>query len=122
MLWRLRAGRPSGFIEPCLPSIARKPPTGPQWLHEIKHDGYRHGGRVRLFTRRGFEWSDRYPRIVEANGRAESHLGHNRWRGCLVRRGRRVRFEKVHGTTITRSCSVRSICLNLMAWTCAKRH
>jgi len=71
MLWRLRAGRPSGFIEPCLPSIARKPPTGPQWLHEIKHDGYRHGGRVRLFTRRGFEWSDRYPRIVEANGRAE---------------------------------------------------
>ena len=60
MLWRLRAGRPSGFIEPCLPSIARKPPTGPQWLHEIKHDGYRHGGRVRLFTRRGFDWSDRF--------------------------------------------------------------
>jgi ATP-dependent DNA ligase len=33
--------RPIGFIEPCLPSIARKPPNGPQWLHEIKHDGYR---------------------------------------------------------------------------------
>jgi bifunctional non-homologous end joining protein LigD len=67
----LRALRPSGFVEPCLPSIARKPPSGPQWLHEIKHDGYRliarrDGDRVRLFTRRGYDWSDRYPRIVQA--------------------------------------------------------
>jgi hypothetical protein len=30
--------RPSGFIEPCLPTVARKPPTGPEWVHEIKHD------------------------------------------------------------------------------------
>jgi ATP-dependent DNA ligase len=63
--------RPSGFIDRCLPSIARKAPDGPQWLHEVKHDGYRlmarrDGDRVRLFTRRGFDWSDRYPRIVKA--------------------------------------------------------
>jgi bifunctional non-homologous end joining protein LigD len=32
---------PSGFIEPCLPSSAERPPTGPDWVHEIKHDGYR---------------------------------------------------------------------------------
>jgi ATP-dependent DNA ligase len=32
---------PSGFIEPCLPSPADRPPTGPEWVHEIKHDGYR---------------------------------------------------------------------------------
>jgi bifunctional non-homologous end joining protein LigD len=31
--------RPSGFIEPCLPSKATRPPSGPQWVHEIKHDG-----------------------------------------------------------------------------------
>jgi len=41
------------------------------WLHEIKHDGYRlivqrEGKRVRLFTRNGYDWSDRYPLITEA--------------------------------------------------------
>jgi bifunctional non-homologous end joining protein LigD len=60
-----------GLVEPCIPTTAAKPPTGPQWVHEIKHDGYRmiarkQGGRVRLFTRRGHDWSDRYPRIVGA--------------------------------------------------------
>jgi hypothetical protein len=38
MLLRLR---PSGFIEPCLPSPAEHPPSGTDWVHEIKHDGYR---------------------------------------------------------------------------------
>jgi ATP-dependent DNA ligase len=32
---------PAGFIEPCLPSPADKPPSGSHWIHEIKHDGYR---------------------------------------------------------------------------------
>jgi ATP-dependent DNA ligase len=32
---------PSGFIAPCLPSKATKPPTGKLWVHELKHDGYR---------------------------------------------------------------------------------
>jgi bifunctional non-homologous end joining protein LigD len=46
-------------------------PAGPDWIHEIKHDGYRltvhrEGKRVRLFTRNGHDWSDRYPLIVEA--------------------------------------------------------
>jgi hypothetical protein len=31
----------SGFIAPCLPSPAERPPSGPDWVHEIKHDGYR---------------------------------------------------------------------------------
>jgi hypothetical protein len=31
----------SGFIEPCLPSPADRPPSGSNWIHEIKHDGYR---------------------------------------------------------------------------------
>ena len=33
--------RPSAFIEPCLPSKVARPPSGPLWVHEIKHDGYR---------------------------------------------------------------------------------
>jgi bifunctional non-homologous end joining protein LigD len=72
MLWRSKppVKRP-GMIEPCIPTRASKPPVGPQWIHEIKHDGYRliarkREGRARLFTRNGFDWTDRYPRISEA--------------------------------------------------------
>jgi hypothetical protein len=47
-----------GIIEPCLPSPAKAPPSGPGWLHEIKHDGFRIMARrdvagVRLITRAG---------------------------------------------------------------------
>lgn len=35
------SGRTIGFIEPCLPSPAKTPPGGPNWLHEIKRDGFR---------------------------------------------------------------------------------
>src|SRR5258708_11859252 len=72
MLWRTqRPAKRPGLIEPCIPTRASKPPVGPQWIHEIKHDGYRmiarkRDGRVRLFTRNGFDWSDRYPRISAA--------------------------------------------------------
>ena len=38
MLPRLRT---DGFVEPCIPTRAAKPPSGPDWVHEIKHDGYR---------------------------------------------------------------------------------
>jgi bifunctional non-homologous end joining protein LigD len=59
----------SGFIAPCIPTRAPKPPAGPDWVHEIKHDGYRlqvrrEGDAVRLFTRRGYDWSGRYPAIA----------------------------------------------------------
>jgi hypothetical protein len=38
---RIRRAAPAGFIEPCLPSPADKPPTGSNRIHKIKHDGYR---------------------------------------------------------------------------------
>jgi ATP-dependent DNA ligase len=61
---------PVGF-EPCIPIVAHKPPAGPQWAHEIKHDGYwlivrRDGECVRLFTRRGYDWTERFPVIAAA--------------------------------------------------------
>jgi ATP-dependent DNA ligase len=59
------------FIEPQLPSLVEEPPEGKHWIHEIKHDGYRsmvvlEGGKARVFTRNGHDWSDRYPSIVGA--------------------------------------------------------
>ena len=52
-------------------STRRTVPGGKDWLHEIKHDGYRliiqrDGKRVRLFTGNGHDWSDRFPLITEA--------------------------------------------------------
>jgi len=61
----------TGFITPCLPSKATQPPSGPLWIHEIKHDGYRlmvrrEGARVRCYTKNGHDWADRFPAIVVA--------------------------------------------------------
>jgi bifunctional non-homologous end joining protein LigD len=62
--------RKSAF-EPCIPTRGTKVPDGPDWIHEIKHDGYRlivqrESNRVRLFTRNGHDWTDRFPLIVDA--------------------------------------------------------
>ena len=70
------------FIEPCLPSPADRPPSGANWIHEIKHDGYRLMARrdpvgIRLITRRGNDWSDRFPLVVEA-------VNHLKVRSCLI--------------------------------------
>jgi bifunctional non-homologous end joining protein LigD len=67
---RTRRARP-GFIQPCQPVLAVRPPTGPHWIHEIKHDGYRLIARrdaagIRLITRNGHDWSPRYPAIIAA--------------------------------------------------------
>jgi len=60
-----------GIIEPCLPSPAKVPPSGPGWLHEIKHDGFRLLARkrptdVRLITRDASDFTHRFPFIEMA--------------------------------------------------------
>jgi bifunctional non-homologous end joining protein LigD len=66
-----RAARSVGFIKPCLPSPAHRPPTGDGWLHEIKHDGIRimarrDGAGVLLITRHGNDFTARFPLAVAA--------------------------------------------------------
>jgi len=60
---------PFGFVQPCLPVLSRSVPDGPQWVHEIKHEGYRFigrrdGDRVRVLSRTAKEWTDNVPAIV----------------------------------------------------------
>jgi bifunctional non-homologous end joining protein LigD len=73
MRWRSPAPvrHPPGFIEPCLPTLGHTVPTGPQRAYKIKHDGFRFicrrdGDRVRVFSRRGNDFTDRVPLIAEA--------------------------------------------------------
>ena len=78
---RLAADR-ARFIEPCLPSSADKPPSGSTWIHEIKHAGFRLMARrdpvgIRLITRRGNDWTSRYPLVVEA-------VNHLKVRSCVI--------------------------------------
>ena len=58
-------------FEFCIPTRATSVPAGPDWFHEVKYDRYRlrlerDGDRVRLITKGGYNWTDRYPWIVEA--------------------------------------------------------
>jgi ATP-dependent DNA ligase len=59
------------FVPPQLSQPVEKPPSGPQWVHEIKLDGFRmaarvDNGRVQLLTRTGVDWTAKYPNAVAA--------------------------------------------------------
>jgi ATP-dependent DNA ligase len=63
------AGRDPSRENPLCP--AKQPPAGPGWIHEIKHDGFRIMARkdergVRLFSRNGYDFADRFPQIAKA--------------------------------------------------------
>ena len=78
----LQRALPAGFIAPCLPTRTDKLPSGSQWLHEIKHDGFRiiarkTGAQVRLYSRPGNDLTDRFPLIVETLARLRS-------RSCII--------------------------------------
>jgi bifunctional non-homologous end joining protein LigD len=59
------------FVEPSLAAPCDRPPSGPKWVHEIKHDGYRiqarlDGGKVQLLTRKSLDWTERFGAIAAA--------------------------------------------------------
>ena len=54
-----------------LATLAKAPPEGSGWIHEVKYDGYRigcaiEGGRVTLLSRNGLDWTDRFPEVAAA--------------------------------------------------------
>ena len=61
------------FVEPLLPTLVEKPPEGGDWIHEVKFDGYRSqmvidDDGVRIFTRRGLDWTSKYHDLAKAAG------------------------------------------------------
>ena len=68
---------PAGFVIPARPVLAPRPPSGADWVHEIKHDGYRlivrrDGPTVRLYTRNAYDWTARLPAIAAAAARIKA--------------------------------------------------
>ena len=68
------------WIKPQLSKLATKAPSGPQWVHEIKFDGYRMAaridrGKVKLLTRSGLDWTAKYPGTAAAFAEAQSQVG-----------------------------------------------
>jgi ATP dependent DNA ligase domain len=68
---------PAGFIIPAQPLMASKPPSGADWVHEIKHDDYRlivrrDGPTVRFYTRNACDWTARLPAIAAAAARIKA--------------------------------------------------
>jgi bifunctional non-homologous end joining protein LigD len=62
---------PAGFVIPAQPILASKPPSGTDWVHEIKHDGYRiivrrDGPTLRLYSRNAYDWTARLAAIAAA--------------------------------------------------------
>ena len=85
----------------CIPTRGAKVPHTPDCLHEIKYDGYRlrverDGDRVRLITRGGYDWTKRYPWIVEAA------LKNRQKDPILLPRGRQIVTQQDAGTYITK--------------------
>ncbi|MES2657988.1 MAG: DNA ligase D [Verrucomicrobiota bacterium] len=60
----------AGFVPPQLARVVPSVPTGREWIHEIKFDGYRliavqRGGEVKLYTRSGLDWTDKFKATAE---------------------------------------------------------
>lgn len=66
-----QGGAAPGFVRPALATLVDKLPAGPEWLFEVKFDGYRAlaavaGDQVRIDTRNGLDWTARYPSVAQA--------------------------------------------------------
>ena len=124
--------RMPGFVEPMLATLAKSPPGGDRWLHEIKFDGYRlqariADGRVTLWTRGGLDWTEKFggavPEALLDAARAP-RLARRRTGGR--ERKRRLRVLAACKPTSARdvatgSSTMRSIASISTGMTCAKR-
>ena len=75
-----------GFIEPELATSVDRVPSGARWIHEIKFDGYRvqvhlRDAAVKVFTRRGNDWTNRFRKIASANGTTDFSVLQNELKG-----------------------------------------
>jgi bifunctional non-homologous end joining protein LigD len=97
--------------------VAPKPPVGERWVHEIKHDGYRlmvkrYGDKVRIFTRRGADWTRRFPAIVQAALKVKAKSFYIDGEGAVCDNNGLAVFDRLHRKATTS----RLTCSRLTSW------
>jgi ATP-dependent DNA ligase len=98
-----------GFIAPALPTDAARPPAGPLWVHEIKHDGYRllvrkSAAQVRIYTRRGADWTKRFPLIVQAAMKLKASSLYLDGEGVVCSEDGVAMFDRLHSKANDHAC------------------
>jgi len=89
-------------FEPCIPTAAKTVPDRPDWIHEVKQDGYRlivmrDHDQVRLITRNGHDWTRRYPWIVDAARRIRTTQFVLDGEACILGVDGVADFDDLHG-------------------------
>jgi DNA ligase D-like protein (predicted ligase) len=95
-----------GFVPPQLTQLVQEAPEGEEWLHEIKFDGYRMAariddGEVRLLTRSGLNWTDKYPPIAESLAKLPLRAGYLDGELCGVRADGTSSFSMIQAASDT---------------------
>jgi bifunctional non-homologous end joining protein LigD len=95
------------FIPPQIPSSAKTPPEGPDWLHEPKFDGYRfqvvkNGNQIGIHSRSGAEYTDRLPLMTEAFGKLPTRAAVLDGELCLIDATGAANFRRLMAEMRTR--------------------
>jgi ATP dependent DNA ligase-like protein len=82
----------------------KAPPSGPDWVHELKYDGYRIHARLerrraRLLTRTGLDWADRYEATAEAVSAVAAQAAYLDGELCAVRPDGTTSFPEMQAAT-----------------------
>ncbi len=92
------------WVKPQLCQLIKAPPQGLEWLHEIKHDGYRmharlERGRAQLLTRTGLDWTHKYPSIAAALSVLPANQAHLDEELCGIRADGKTSFSLIQAAS-----------------------
>jgi DNA ligase D-like protein (predicted ligase) len=94
---------PPKFIRPQLSLLVEAPPSGADWAHELKYDGYRIHARLvggtRLLTRTGLDWTDRYDATAKAISALAAQTAYVDGELCAVRSDGTTSFSEMQAAT-----------------------
>src|SRR6516225_9700413 len=97
---------PPTWIKPQLAKLVETAPDGPDWLHELKLDGYRmharlDAGKAQILTRRGNDWTEKYPAIARSIAGLPAQNAYLDGELCGVRPDGRTAFNLIQNATDT---------------------
>lgn len=111
------------WVRPQLSRLATKAPSGPQWIHEIKLDGYHMtariaDGAVQLLTRSGLDWTDKYPSTAAALAKAKVTSAYLDGELCGIRPDGVTSFELMQQASDSRGAGPTYFVFDLLELDC----